>query len=385
MPKVDFSNFYYYPSLQSTDAEHQGYRQLSNEDKDQIIPIFELSQRPKEKSLAASMDVVRASAGKRPFILDLCRHSLPAPTLSKNPKDADAAQARYEEACAIQAGYNAALAAVLNPNGGFQAWRDIVAKFPNAIPSIQYREVGANKKQILRQAAALSRGGQSIAIRVSAKDDPEIGSFIPQIMAVLDSPDQLLIVVDTDYGRVGISNRANFASGVLATVSAETDLEEAHLLRAVCLSSSFPQLSHDDLKAIDNLDWNLWAEARVSFPFMFGDYGATRRYVSTGFIPFEWRATAVLPLDVEWIAYRDPNQRDEQGWVEGAQQLKASEHYNPPPDTWGIHVIEQAAGDDLDEINNAGTWYAAKVNIHLHRQIRHARKTIQEYEEEEGG
>lgn len=385
MAKINFAEFYYYPSLQSTDAEHQGYRELSNADKDQLVPIFELSQRPKEKSLAASIDVVRASAGKRAFILDLCRQSLPAPTLPKNPKDPEAAQARYKEACDIQAKYNASLAAILNPTGGFESWRAVVGKFPNAVPSIQYREVGANKKQILRQAALLSRGGNSIAIRVSAKDDPEIVSFIPQIMAVLDSPDQLLIVVDTDYGRINIANRAGFAAGVLATVSAETDLEETHLLRAVCLSSSFPPLTHDELKSIDNLDWNLWAEARASFPFMFGDYGATQRYVSTGFVPFDWRASAVLPLDTQWLAYRDPNLRDEDGWIEGAKQLKVSEPYKPPPNTWGIQIIEQAAGGDLNGINNAGTWHAAKVNIHLHRQIRHARKTIQQYEEDEGG
>lgn len=382
MPDLDFSEFYYFPSLQSSDAEHLGYRKLSDADKDRIVPIFEISQRPKELNLQGALELIADSAENRPFILDLCREPLPAPKMAKNPKDADAAKQRYDEACKIQAAHNTILEDLLNPTGGYKRWRALVSEFPNAIPAIQFRDA-ASGLQVLKEASLLSQQSETLAIRVSTKDDPLIASVIAQILSILESADRLLIIADTGYGRQSLSKRAAHASDLLTTIQSHIDLLDAPLLRAVCMSNSFPQLSHDGMLEIPIQDWTLWEEARETFPFMFGDYGATHRYLATGFQPFDWRASVVLPLEKAWIAFRDPNSKDRAGWIDGSKAILDVPDVKPLPDTWGSGIIQQAADGNLSNIDVAKVWYAAKVNIHLHRQIEFAKKTIQNYTDDE--
>jgi hypothetical protein len=383
MPQVDFSQFHYYPALQCSDGEHIGYQNLPNDDKDRLVPIFELSQRSKALDLQPSIDLIRATTKHRPFIFDLCREPLPAPTLPKNPKDPDAALERFQVAVKIQTAYNAALAKFLDPSDGFGYWRSVVRTFENAVPTIQFKDAASHSRQILRQAALLSRDGNSIAIRVTQKDDPHIFSIIAQIISILESPDRLLIIIDAGYARQNVSKGASFALNSIAQILNSIDLLEAPLLRAVCMSSSFPKTDHDGILEIDNRDWALWKEAREAFPFMFGDYGATYRHRRTAFTPFDWRAVVVLPFEEAWLAYRYANAKDKKGWVVGAQEVKNDARFLKAPKIWGVGVIQQASINDITDIDSPKAWYGAKVNIHLHQQINFARNNFLNYEDDD--
>ena len=87
MPDVDFASYTYYPALQCSFAEHLGYRQLSEDDKNKLLPIFELSQQTYEdKDFAGPLDQVKTSANGAPFILDLCKDPCPPPFVSSSKK-----------------------------------------------------------------------------------------------------------------------------------------------------------------------------------------------------------------------------------------------------------------------------------------------------------
>jgi hypothetical protein len=150
-------------------------------------------------------------------------------------------------------------------------------------------------------------------------------------------------------------------------------------VRAVCMSNSFNAPTHSGLRdsPMPNLDWQLWREAADFYPLAFGDYAATPRSgAHSSFQPRDWRATVVYPLDEAWLAYRAPNTNDEQGWIDGAVAVQARAEYEPAPATWGVTMIEQAAGDNLDGLNSARFWYATKVNIHIHRQIAYSAEQL---------
>lgn len=51
MPRINFTEFPYYPALQLSSGEHIGYRELPVGDKQRLLPIFELSQRGDETNL----------------------------------------------------------------------------------------------------------------------------------------------------------------------------------------------------------------------------------------------------------------------------------------------------------------------------------------------
>lgn len=381
MPIVDFSQYYYYPALLCGIGEHLGYRELSDGDKQQLVPIFELSQRGSAPDLGTAISEIHESISNRPFILDLSKEPAPPPYIPSNPQNSIQDQQRIERERQAQRSYNNVLASLLRPDDGFSNWRQLVSQFPNCVPVIQHTDGAIQSRQILRQAAMLSEGGHSIAIRITPETDQTIIGIIPEIISILSSPDKLLIIADCGQGRTNIASRATFARNTLAEILNNVEITEQPLIRAVCLSNSFTQPAHDGLREdYEILDWRLWREARDGFPFMFGDYGAMYRIRRQNtFVPPEWRATVVYPLDDTWLIYRHPNTNDVTGWHEGSSAITDHARYNPAPRVWGVGVIEQAAANDLHNISTARFWYAAKVNIHIHRQIRIARSTIENY------
>jgi hypothetical protein len=298
MPVVDFAQFAYYPALTCTDGEHMAYGHLTQNDKESLLPIFELSHQRSAQSLSDSAEMIRSTIGKLPFILDLKKTPAPPAFIPKEPNSGDLQRIKLETEA--QHSYNSALLDLLNPNNGFQVWRELVAKYPNAVPSIIYKDAASDGKQILRQASLLSRTDRSLAIRVTPESGGAIFPVILQVLSILEANDRLLIVLDCGQGRRRQADNVAFIQGASARIIADTELSNVPLLRFVCMSSSFPSLAHDGMRPIENLDWGVWRDARESCPLFFGDYGSHHRITSTStFIPPSWRATVVFPLD-EW-------------------------------------------------------------------------------------
>jgi hypothetical protein len=376
MPQVDFSHFYYYPSLLSSAGEHLGYRELPDADKRRLVPIFELSQRGNPANLNDAQTAIRETSAGRPFILDLCKDPAPPPYVPIDPTDDDLV--RIERARQAQASYNTLLQRLLSADDGFAVWREMVANFPNAIATIQFTDAASQARQILRQAMFFSRGGNSIAIRVTEESVPAIYAVIAQIISILESPDRLLIVIDSGQARQFIAPRARYARDAMAHILNSVDIAEQPLVRAVCMTNSFPRPGHEGVRSYRNLDWRLWREAREGFPFTFGDYAAIHRIPRSSFIP-PGKPTVVLPLDEAWIIYRHTNTNDETGWVTGARLISENENFATAPAIWGTNVIRRAATGDLNGLNYAWAWHASKVNIHIHRQLDFAQNNITSY------
>jgi hypothetical protein len=214
---------------------------------------------------------------------------------------------------------------------------------------------------------------------VSEESENSIYSLLPQIVSILESPERLLIIVNCGQGRQFIPRRAEFARAAITRVLSGLDIAEQPMVRAVCMSNSFPRIGHDGLRMSVNFDWRIWREAREGFPFSFGDYGATHRIARGPFVPLDIKSSVVLPLDESWLIYRHENANDPSGWIAGAQAVVAHEAFADAPDIWGTHLIQQAAGGNISDIDAPRFWYASKVNLHLHRQLGFARSSIAGY------
>lgn len=369
MASVDFASYTYFPALQCSFPEHHGYRQLCDEDKNNLLPIFELGQCSYDDGdFAAAIKQITATASTRPFILDLCKDPCPPPFVSLKKSYTASEQAKFEEQKSKQKSYNAALSQLLNPADGFKVWRALVATFPNCIPVLQFSDAASQSKNILRQGSMLARRG-SLAIRINADTDPAIHSTIGSLVATLDTASSLLIIVDCGQGRVRIAERAEFARKTIATIVSEVDVPQRPDIRAVCVSSSFPNANNDRLKEYPNLDSELFEQALEAFPFMFGDYAANyRRRNQSTFMPADWRATVTSPSRGGWLIYRDPNAKDQEGWKTGSKLIQEHEEYLSL-DAWGAVVIAKAANGTSNDNKSNRFWHAAKVNLHLHNQV----------------
>lgn len=379
MPRINFSSFDYYPDLLCSVGEHMGYRHLSAADKDRILPIFQLSRRGSAPDLTEVRQAIRDSAGDRPFILDLDSRIAPDPYEAQNPQNPAQEARRLAQERAAQASYNAELESLLDPTDGFANWRRTVATFPNAIPMLKFNDPDAEGLSILRQAALLARDGGSLAIRFREDDSESAADTIATLASVLDSIDQLLIILDCGQHRQRLDDRVEFLQRTMRGILAGLEIGQRSRVRAVCMSNSFTAPNNDLFATRTNLDWRIWRRAREGFPFAYGDYAATPRPAAhSSFIPRDWRATVVYPLAESWTIYRHPDAGDETGYVSGTQELLEREDFEPAPDTWGTNLIRRAAAGTAQDELSARFWYAAKVNIHIHRQIQHAATMVAE-------
>lgn len=375
MVQVDFSQKSYFPCLQCSDAEQMAYRHLSDEDKDAIFPIFEISQTRNEAALEEALNSISESAQNRPFILDLSHDRAPQAYVPQNNPDT----VRVRQIQAAQDAYNAVMTGLLTPDDGFAAWRALCERFPNAIPVIRYTDPVAQANSILRQAFRLSLGGsQSLAIRVFPETGEEIFSIIGQILSILESPDRLLIILDCAQGRRDVSRRAEFARQAIARISEELEPALVPYITSVCVSDFFTTPpSAVGVRAYENSGWTLWGEVSEFYPVMFGDYAAHKRIRKTNtFVPGEWKAKTIFPLDESWLVYQDANSQDAEGWLRGAAAVCAHDEFDGFPDCWGGNMLQRASNGSIAGVESARFWEASKINMHIHRQISYARQMM---------
>ena len=370
MALIDFAAFAYYPALQSSEGEYMGYRNLSEDDKSAILPIFEIGQRKNEPNLTGTIEQLKGTISERPFILDLSKDPAPPAFVPKDDPNPEKTAALQKS----QHSYNAQLVALLDQTDGFANWRGLVSQFPNCVPMLQFTDADNQAINILRQGAQMAFSGfESLAIRISPDSAQTIYPVLAQLMAILPSPDRLLVVVDCGQGRIQRPEKAEFAKKVITELLAVVDVAQQAEIRAVCLTNSFPNASHDNLKEFQSFDWDLWEEASSIFPFQFGDYASiNRRRKSTTYVPGDWRATVAYPLDRGWLIYRHPDASDPKGWIDGAKAVIAHPSYQPGLETWGGELLVKAAAGSIDDVASARFWHAAKVNMHIHRQVRYA-------------
>ncbi|MGR9055921.1 beta family protein [Rhizobium leguminosarum] len=368
MPAIDFRQFSYYPCLQCTEPEQIAYRELSDEDKDAILPIVELSQIKNEASFDSTIDAVRTLFGGRPFILDLSKDAAPEAYVPK--KNAD--HAKIAKLQTAQDGYNTALLAHMMPTDGFAKWRECASEFANAIPALQFTDPASQAKNILRQAAQFWKAGvERLAIRVTPETSEEIFPIIGQIVAFLDSAEQLLLIVDCGQGRQQIPERIEFAKRSVARVFEELDPSQVLKLSAVCLHDSYTS-PPETAKIYESHSRELWREASTGFPFLFGDYSGHRRLKkSTTYMPGDWKAQVVYALPESWIVYRHDNAQDPEGWIVGSKAILKHGSFDDGLNCWGSQLVKSAAVGKLDPYGSARFWHAAKINMHLYRQIRY--------------
>lgn len=370
MPKIEFQNFFYFPSLLCSDSEHIAYSRLSSADKNRIVPVFELSRRRSDPDLKASAQTIKKTTKERPFILSLDKRPAPNPYRAKNPKDPVAEAKRIAEETAAQKSYNVALNKLLNPFGGFAAWRQVVSAFPNTVPMLQHNDAKQEEDDILLQAAYFMETGSTLAIKVSPDGAADACSVVSKIISQLGNPEKLLIIFDCGQGRAKINEKIEFVKGGILSVQKGIGRSDRLNVQAVCMSNSYPNLGHDGYKTFKNLDWKVWQEVSKVYPFSFADYAAVFRSAKhSSFIPRTWRPTVVYSTNDEWLVYRGPNANDEQGWIQGSKEIGGDPKFDQTDKCWGTDLIKTAAGGVIDGVDSARFWHAQKTNCHIHRHI----------------
>lgn len=328
----EFDSYSYYPAIRTRPAEISGYKELSDLDKDRLIPIVSLGAWPRNDGLVESLAQLNDAVGERPFILDLTR------------------EATYQ---------NQTIHDLTNPSDNFGQWKTFLKNQPNAIPVVQLA-ADAKLSQIIRQTRELeARDIGRIAFRIKnfLADTPRVINAL----ASMDLPEHAIVVIDVGYIRDSIP--ASIAACVVAINDIRDEIPNAII---TLVSSSFPSSFGGQSGSISILERE-FHEAVGTDAVIYGDYSSihARVYPSTGgkYVP-----RIDYPRYDTWEFQRRPN-NDSTGYISAAKQMLYDFPSIAEEDTWGARKIVDASLGKIEGMKTPARWIAARVNMHISRQL----------------
>jgi hypothetical protein len=249
-----------------------------------------------------------------------------------------------------------------NPADGYSSWCSFIEGRSNFVPTIQIGDL--NEFQV--QVARLHALGRGLVLRLP----PQAFAFAQQISqrlaAIVGDGETTCVIFDFERQNLELLQRqaqvVSFVEGVHA------DLPQAAVsISASSFPDSFTHITHQDIYErllFDGVAQHI-GEARLIYSDR-GSARAERQNGGGGDIP----PRVDYALGNRWTFFRaaDANNRPA---AYAAQALAAmeSDGWDPELRLWGTQMIERTALGDLDAISSQARATAARINIHLHRQL----------------
>lgn len=338
--EIEFDSFNYYPALRTRPAEVKGYAELNKKEKSQIIPIFTAGVWPRQNELSTSLEKVREAADGNPIILDLTTD--PNYTCDEVRKLRDC-------------------------TNNFQAWRRFVKKQEaQIIPVIQITQE-SKLSHIIRQAREFENTGNKLAFKI--RNFGEDTTEIIAALSALDDAENALVIIDAGYIRETLPS--SLAGCVTAINEIRDEVADAII---TVISTSFPASvvpfldpnSKGQRGLINMLETKLHA-AIGSDAAIYGDHGSihSRVYIAKG---GRYTPRIDYPLNDAWVFERRPD-NNSTGYIDAAKELLEAYSEIDDDESWGAEMIRQAAIGEIDGMKTPASWIAARVNMHMSKQI----------------
>ena len=316
-------------------------QELPERDKDHLSPLFQLRPWGASRQLDNSASRLEEAFGRRPQFLELCPEEPP-----KGPPRP--VHSELEE--------------LRNPADGNAAWCEYIKARENLIPALLI----SGRKDFIAQGAYFTQLGRGMILRIPLS---AIGTLTPLCIAVAeftDSGHDVIIVLDFERQTRDLLGRLAQATGYVEAV--RRMLPNAFIsFSASSFPETFTTIEHQDIferQFFDGLAIHVGAEKLI-----YSDRGSARaeRQKGGGGAPAP-RIDYVLPS--RWTFFRSEEGGDRPtGYQTQARQAMASNGWDAELRLWGSQMIERTAAGDQEAINSPARSTAARINIHLHRQL----------------
>lgn len=349
------SKFNYFPILKTTDSELNGFANLADEVKNNILPIFELtrsrrSKKNQEASINLRLEQLKQIVGNRPFILDLTTEN------DLSNREIDEMLTHYQN--------------------GYEKWVQLVAKLKNqglnVIPIIHFNPyvLGDVKKEI----QALEKLSPFLAFRVDVHDN-ELKEYLINIKKACSNTSNLIIILDGGFISIGahLDNAPIFIPKIELINNSFFNMP-----KIVCSFSSFPPyVVMKDYGVDKNIDSFIISEfiTEKNLPesVFGGDYGSVHpiRYKTGGGGTWIPRIDFIFNNKFKYYRYR----REEGGYEKAAKGVLLDPEYSSITeiDTWGDQEILAAAGGYPGGLNPSH-WISVRINLYITRHYLRLRK-----------
>ena len=325
--------------------------ELPEQDKDLLFPIFALKPWMSSKHLDNTVARIEQAYGNRRFFADIAE-----------PELIDKRRLVHDE-----------IDSLLAPADGYLNWCEFVAARPNFVPALQLGEPAALVPQLER----LHGLGRGVLVRVDEFAFPLLTEMVDAVAARTGGGQHVCFLLD-----LGKGNKNLLLRQAECTTYAQTVLGIAPSAFVSLSASSFPT-SFVNLDEQDIYERQLFDGVVLhtkSPKLIYSDRGSARAESQQG------GGGAPSPrIDYaqigRWLFFRDeseihPDLGEEerraaraQGYIDQAGVLVASDAWDPDLHVWGTQMIERTALGDVGAISTPMVSTAARINIHLHRQI----------------
>jgi hypothetical protein len=356
--KVDGFKFTYTPILSLSPAELGAIEELSNKDREKILPLIALRGWMSANNLEKAVARVTKALNNKDWIADIDSNFL------KDNKE-------YKLTGKYPRRVFDEIKQLLEPKNGYENWVEFIKITPNLVPTIQLGDV----KEIKQQIESLKALGRGIVVRFPM-NNVEVESFNTVTKILIDSKvNDLLIIFDYE----DVSRKNLLESERYADLLNRMNKVLPNAIYSVSSSSfpfSFSGSYKGEIPIYERQIFNDIVKRCPSASLVYSDRGGARasRTSGGGGTP---PPRIDYPLRNDWRFIRkefdDPKDTTKEERIElykeAAREVMASDYWLPDLHLWGVQMIERTSLGDPYGITSANRATAVRINLHLYQQL----------------
>lgn len=363
---IILNKYKYLPILSLKPSEMAALEELSDKEKNQILPLIEFKKWANSKSIDKSYERVKKSLGDRFWIVDM-----DLDFLSNIPEKIEELEKEEKEIPDVLYEFSD----LSEPNNGYKNWVDYVRKYENVIPVVQTQDMSELSKQIdlflelKRPLAFRLRMDGSYSITTVELN------YIVKTLIEKGIKSQLIIILDyADLSRVDLLEYEKFAKLVNQLFSFFPFAKFS--VSGTSFPYSFAGSYRGEIPIYERQIFNKLLSECDGVDLIYSDRGSTR---SEGVAGASGTPPPRIdyPLRNDWRFIRkefdktlaDKYSDKDDLYRKAAIELKKQDYWIPELPAWGRQMIEKTALGDSYGITSAQRATAVRINLHLHQQL----------------
>jgi len=325
-------------------AEMSGLKELPGATKDRITPLVLLAPWLGTTPLTRALEKFEESYPARPYYVDVDTYY----RLNDNINEAKETWLK-----------------LASKPADITTWHDLISRFPNANPCLLMAD--QNLENVRAQISWARANNRTFCIRMNLADG--IGSGIPPWIQELIAA--LVAEGATDYTIVFDFGWVPDPLIIGATVSGYIEsllFDIPPTIPVVVSYTSFPKdfTPYDGVAecVFKNRDLIGQIQKTTNKKIVYGDWGSTKpRNYDRASTP---KTRIDYPSDTSWIIAR--GQEEEISFRNAAEHIVKNKKWSGHLGIWGEQLIDGTAQGQAFAIDTMPKMYAARINIHIHRQ-----------------
>jgi hypothetical protein len=335
----------YFVTLGIRPAELSGLKELPGTTKDRLTPIVLLAPWLATSPLSRAIDKFEESYPARPYFIDVDTYY----QLNENLNEAKELWSRI-----------AAKPADLD------AWWELLSGYPNANPCLLIAECTIDDAR--EQIEWAREHGRIFCLRINLAKNIGYGfpQWIPELMEELEAEGANDYAVVFEFGLVKDPLLvAAVASGYTNSFFTAVPPEVPIAISCTSFPVDFTVFDGTEVCKFTNRQLLAQVQQTTNHPrIIYGDWGSTKpRSYGHSSRP---KNRIDYPANTSWVIAR--NQDDNISFQDAADRILKCDYWSGNLGIWGEQLIEGTAAGQAFAIDSMAKMYAARINIHLHRQ-----------------